>query len=159
MICNLLTYVEQQLAVLQYMQDHVAPAAYYRQIQTDFYYELYLNVSSYLPYINNEKPHNKSAQYKERFSALEELMLVKFNQDRVVYPKTSEHFGEMDRQGRILDMTESQLYKEDWIGLRTLDQAGKVRTIEVDADHCIYGTPEIQSYFLPFLYPDLASSN
>jgi len=60
------------------MQNHLAPAAYWRDCFDEHYFEEYLKYSIYLPYINNEKAHDLSAQYKERFSALNRLELVKF---------------------------------------------------------------------------------
>ena len=67
-------------------------------------------------------------------------MLVQFQNDTVVFTKESEHFQEMDEDKQIVSFYETDLYKQDWIGLRTLFEAGKVylRFIE-DADHLQFG--------------------
>lgn len=100
------------------------------------YYDQYLWHSRFLPYINNEKSHDKFDQYKERFSSLNKIELVQFQNDTTVFPKESEHFQEMDESREIVSFYETDLYKEDWIGLRTLFESNRVylRFIE-DADH------------------------
>jgi len=53
-------------------------------------------------------------------------MLVLFEQDSIVYPNISEHFGEIDAHKNILSMNQTRLYNEDWIGLKSLDDQEKV---------------------------------
>jgi palmitoyl-protein thioesterase len=54
-------------------------------------YDNYLEHSSFLPYLNNEK--NYSSEAKSKFEALEEVMFVMFNQDSIIYPKESAWFN------------------------------------------------------------------
>lgn len=49
-------------------------------------------MSNFLPKINNEINHLKSAQYKKRFSSLNRVGLIKFMNDEIVIPKESEWF-------------------------------------------------------------------
>lgn len=53
----------------------------------------YLKDSVFLPYLNNEDGTvDAAASNKARFSALNNLMLVMFTEDSMVYPKESEWF-------------------------------------------------------------------
>ena len=49
-------------------------------------------MSSFLPKINNEINHSKSEIYKQKFSSLNRLGLIKFMEDEIVIPKESEWF-------------------------------------------------------------------
>ena len=64
-------------------------------------------------------------------------MLVKHTEDSMVEPRESEHFefyvpGQADV---ILPLRESPIYVEDRIGLKALDEAGKLHFMEVEGDH------------------------
>ena len=87
-------------------------------------------------------------------------MLVWFGSDQEVYPIASETFGEMDEHKQTLSMRETRLYKEDWIGLKKLDQQGRVKTLEVPgAAHLQYPDELVLSHLVPFLYPEVAPLN
>ena len=86
--CNILTYLENHLEDFQVAQHHMAPADYWNNPEPKAH-AAYLKYSIYLPYINNEKVHDKSAQYKERFSALNRAQFVLFQNDTVIYPINS----------------------------------------------------------------------
>jgi palmitoyl-protein thioesterase len=53
----------------------------------------YLKDSVFLPYMNNEEGATMTlATQKDRFSSLNGLLLMMFEQDSMVYPKESEWF-------------------------------------------------------------------
>ena len=55
----------------------------------------------------------------------------------VVEPRETGHF-EFYAPGQdkeILHLRESQIYLEDWIGLRTMDESGKLHFYDVPGDH------------------------
>ena len=56
----MLTELEDNIVKLDVMQDHLAPAGYFRNRRIHSYYDEYLWHSRFLPYINNEKDHPKS---------------------------------------------------------------------------------------------------
>ena len=56
----MLTELEDNIVKLDVMQDHLAPAGYFRNRRIHSYYDEYLWHSRFLPYINNEKEHPKS---------------------------------------------------------------------------------------------------
>lgn len=86
--------------------------------------------------------------YAANLAQLNALVLVLFSRDRTVIPKESAWFGsyptipapereEVEGCGEkeIVSMREQPLYVEDWIGLRTLDESGRVVLVSCDAEH------------------------
>ena len=101
--------------------------------------DAYLSANKFLASINNEIPENRNQSYAHNLASLHTLVLVIFTQDKTVVPKESAWFGseagvELDRDEQrvfglnkvVIPMRLQPLYKEDWIGLRTLDQRGGV---------------------------------
>jgi palmitoyl-protein thioesterase len=75
-----------------FIQDFLAPASYWRNPQDSDLFNWYLSDSRYLPYINNEKHHLNSEMFKKRFSSLDDVLLLKFEDDKTIYPSCSSHF-------------------------------------------------------------------
>lgn len=46
---------------------------------------------------------------------------------------------------------QTKLYTEDWIGLRALDEAGKVKFVNVTGDHLQFSLPDMQKHVIPYL--------
>ncbi|KAH8993417.1 Alpha/Beta hydrolase protein [Lactarius akahatsu] len=117
-----------------------AQAQYYRdpvQLQT------YLAANHFLTSINNELPATRNATYAARLATLDALVLVLFERDSTVIPKESAWFGSYtppsdSREGdeeSLVSMREQPLYTEDWIGLRALDERGRVVFASCDSEH------------------------
>ncbi|KAL5834552.1 hypothetical protein ACOSQ4_014049 [Xanthoceras sorbifolium] len=116
-----------------YVQEHLAPSGYLK-IPTDI--PAYLKGCTFLPQLNNELAGKRNSTYKERFSSLENLMLIMFEHDTVLMPKETSFFGYypdgsfnavLPTQQRCKFMAyvcamQTPLYTEDWIGLKTLDE-------------------------------------
>lgn len=109
----------------------------------------------FLPDINNELAVN--ATYRENFSKLQSLVLVRANRDTQVFPKESEWFGAYEDHTfqRVLGFNETKWYHDDSFGLRTLDQAGKVHFLSTDGNHLEFSTQflldVVEKYFTPTL--------
>lgn len=133
-----------------YVQAHLAPSGYLK-IPSDMCG--YLNGCKFLPKLNNELPDKRNATYKERFSSLQNLVLIMFEQDTVLIPKETAWFGYYPDGAfqPILPTQETKLYTEDWIGLRTLDEAGKVKYIGVSGNHLGISNSDIKKYVVPYL--------
>lgn len=107
------------------MQLLLSPAGFWRQ--TNFFGYFWYKIGCwFLPYANNEIDHPLKAQYKERMVRLNRLMLVQYTNDSMVDPYQSAQFGENDANGVQRDMFETELYKNDLIGLKTLHEQGKI---------------------------------
>ncbi|WZZ87491.1 hypothetical protein YC2023_116070 [Brassica napus] len=128
------------------------------EIYSDFIQEInkYLEKSKYLPKLNNEIPNQRNSTYKERFTSLHNLVLVKFQDDKVIVPQDSSWFG-FYRDGAfkpLLSAQQTKLYTEDWIGLKTLDDAGKVKFVSVKGAHIIMADLDVVKYVVPVLHRD-----
>ena len=123
----------------------------------------YLAVNHFLTSINNEVPATRNTTYAAHLAQLETLVLVLFERDRTVVPKESAWFGSYappppeDTEGvlegeeeKIVPMREQPLYKEDWIGLRALDEHGRVVLESCDSEHMHLSTecwkPLVEKY-------------
>jgi len=127
--------VEELLALGAYnelVQDLVVQAQYYKDPMD---IQSYLTYNQFLPDINNEITVN--AQYKQRFTSLNRLVLAMFAYDTTVVPKESEWFGEYQpgNVNILLPMNQTKLYMQDTIGLKTLDLAGKIKFLSVPGNH------------------------
>ncbi|XP_048141846.1 palmitoyl-protein thioesterase 1-like isoform X1 [Rhodamnia argentea] len=156
--CVLVDYLIELLGVYSaYVQEHLAPAGYVK-IPTDL--AKYLKGCKFLPNLNNEHVDHRNSTYKERFASLQNLVLIMFEQDTVLEPKETSWFGYYPDGtfDTILPAQETELYVEDWIGLRTLDEAGKVKFINVSGGHLQISLADMEKYILPYLVDDAASA-
>lgn len=62
---------------------------------------------------------------------LEKVILIGGPDDDVITPWQSAHFGFYDKNLTVVPMRERTIYQEDAIGLRTLDESGKLKIITV----------------------------
>ncbi|KFK44000.1 hypothetical protein AALP_AA1G201800 [Arabis alpina] len=134
-----------------YVQDHLAPSGY---IKIPNAITKYLERSKYLPKLNNEIPTQRNATYKNRFTSLHNLVLVMFQNDTVIVPRDSSWFGFYPDNGAnqpLLSAQQTKLYTEDWIGLKTLDVAGKVKFVSVPGGHLQMAIQDIVKYVVPYL--------
>jgi palmitoyl-protein thioesterase len=120
-------------AYIGFVQSHLAQSNYWHD---PFDHENYINKCAFLPDINNEKPQKKES-YKKNLTTLKTLVLVLFTEDTMVQPRTSQWFG-FYRDGQdqqLVDMRDTNLYKQDWIGLKELDTQNKIKFVECHGDH------------------------
>lgn len=116
-----------------YAQTNVVTAQYYRDPEQ---IEEYLELSGFLADINNERLDSQNSTYADRLSALERLVLVLFSRDATVVPKESAWFQEVNRTtGKVTPLEKRDLYLNDWIGLRTLDEQGLIDYLVIDGVH------------------------
>jgi palmitoyl-protein thioesterase len=100
----------------------------------------YKSSSVFLPALNNENSQgivgNKFAAFKkERFSDLNKVMLIKFEDDTMIYPKETAWFQTLDEEGKVLPLEKSDFYTKDYIGLKALTDAGKVQYVAFPGNH------------------------
>lgn len=51
----------------------------------------------------------------------------------------------------VLFCVQTKLYNEDWIGLKTLDDAGKVKYISVPGNHIEISINDMKEHVIPYL--------
>lgn len=67
--------------------------------------------------------------------------MVQFLNDTIVQPRESSwfEFYEPGQSTKILKLKDSPLYKEDWLGLKQLDEQNKLKLLGTEGDHLRLG--------------------
>ncbi|KAG2315297.1 hypothetical protein Bca52824_018419 [Brassica carinata] len=133
-----------------FVQDHIAPSGY---VKIPCEMTKYLEHSQYLPKLNNERPDERNSTFKDRFTSLHNLVLVMFQNDTTLIPKETSWFGYYNDEGldTLLSTQQTKLYREDWIGLKALDDVGKVKFVSVSGDHLMIAYKDVLEYVVPYL--------
>lgn len=113
-----------------FVQSRLVPAQYYRDLAN---YDAYLAGSNFLADINNERAR-KNAQYKKNVAGLANFVMYMFEDDTTVVPKLSSWFAEVNGTD-VTPLRRQTQYKEDWIGLRQLDEKGGIRFRSITGEH------------------------
>ena len=112
-----------------FSQSKLVPAQYYRDPED---LDNYLEYSNFLADINNERKV-KNHTYKENMMKLGRFAMFMFADDRTVVPKESAFFSEVNTTSEaVTKLQDRDIYQEDWIGLRFLDEKKRLdfRTAE-----------------------------
>ncbi|KAJ0232956.1 Thioesterase like protein [Hirschfeldia incana] len=133
-----------------FVQDHIAPSGF---VKIPGEMRKYLEHSKYLPKLNNERPDQRNSTFKDRFMSLHNLVLVMFQNDTILIPRETSWFGYFTDDGydSFLSTQQTKLYSEDWIGLKALDDVGKVKFVSVLGDHLVIAFDDIVKYVVPYL--------
>ncbi|KAF8316426.1 alpha/beta-hydrolase [Clavulina sp. PMI_390] len=150
--CQLARVAARRGVYTSYAQSHLVQAQYFRDPNQ---YERFLRYNNFLAVINGEvdDPETSRARnvtFKDNLEQLEELVLVMWDKDTTVVPRESSWFGSVaipseDERSRwgigwgdpveIVPMRMQPLYTNNWIGLKTLDEAGKVTLLSCAGEH------------------------
>lgn len=131
--CKVINSVARDFVYTGIIQNIVGPAGYFRD---PYHMDRYLSGSVFLPHLNNEEDDDTTKEdRKAKFTALNGLQLMMFTEDTMVYPKESEHFQQLDADGEVQALEDSDWYKSDVLGLKTLNDAKKVQFVSVVGDH------------------------
>lgn len=135
LVCDYVRYLLTKGAYEQEIQEHLVQAEYWHDPLNE---EQYRAKNIFIADINNERNVNQS--YKANLLALENLVLVKFNDDDMVVPRESSLFGFYEPGGkdRIIPMANTKLYREDRIGIKEMNESGRLHLIEVPGRHLQY---------------------
>lgn len=114
------------------VQGGFVPAQYYRDPED---LEAYIEHSNFLADVNNER-EGKNATYRENLASLNRFAMLMFADDTVAHPKESAWFAEVNAtSGEVTELRDRLLYKEDWLGLRELDDKGALDFLTVPGNH------------------------
>merc|ERR1711964_736690 len=118
----------------------------------------YLQKSRWLADVNNERPE-KNATYRENMMSLTNYVMVEAMSDSMVHPHVSEQhayykWGQMEETEQLKD---TEGYKGDWIGLKSLDEAGRLAHITYKGDHLRWSRDFWENTILPYLAPPAES--
>lgn len=138
-----------------YVQSHLVPAQYYRNVKD---YENYLEHSNFLADINNER-QTKNETYKQNLEKLENFVMVLFEDDATVIPKESGWFAETNEtSGVVTELRNRTIYKEDWIGLKKLDEKGALKFESVPGEHMRLRDKDLKRLFGTYFGPETETS-
>ncbi|KAI7089397.1 palmitoyl-protein thioesterase 1 precursor [Hortaea werneckii] len=125
-LCKGATNLIKGNAWTDYVQNRVVPAQYYRTLNdsTGLPTQDYLQHSNFLADVNNERSA-RSQVYADQVASMENFVMYVFEEDVTVIPKESGWFAEVNgTTGEVTPLRERQMYKEDWLGLKRLDEKG-----------------------------------
>ncbi|KAJ4848654.1 hypothetical protein Tsubulata_023506 [Turnera subulata] len=133
-----------------FIQEHLAPSGY---LKLPYDIDKYMEKCRFLPKLNNEDPQARNTTYKERFSSLQNLVLIMFENDSVLIPRETSWFGYYPDGAfkPVLPVYETKLYTEDWIGLKSMNEAGKVHFVNVSGGHLGISKSDMIKHVVPFL--------
>ncbi|XP_008544079.1 palmitoyl-protein thioesterase 1 [Microplitis demolitor] len=131
-VCDYLRRILNHGAYLSFVQNRFVQAEYWHDPLKE---DEYKKNSVFLADINNELVVNET--YKENLQRLETLVLVKFENDTMVQPRETEWFGfyKPGQSTELQTLQESDLYVQDRLGLKQMDEAGKIHFLSIPANH------------------------
>jgi palmitoyl-protein thioesterase len=152
-LCTVVNAVAEKLVYLGLVQDVLVPAGYFRDVNN---YDTYLKDSVFLPAVNNEKKETFGwwREFEDdtpKFADLNGALLVMFSEDTMIYPKETAWFQGVDTKGNVLPLNEMDFYNDDYIGLKSLNEAGKVTFETFEGDHLEFSTTQVNDIVVPFL--------
>lgn len=126
------------------MQSRLVPAQYFRDPED---VEPYLESSNFLADVNNER-EVKNQTYKENMKKLERFAMYMFSDDTTVVPPQSAYFQEYNASSEeVTKLKDRDLYKEDWIGLKWLDERGRLEFKIAEGGHMQFAEGVLEDCF------------
>ena len=145
--CHILNSFADWFVYKGYVQDTFGPSGYFR---VSNHLGNFKKSKSLLLNVNNQgKTVDNDA--KSRFESLDKLVLIAFKRDTMITPRESAHFGEYDKDHKVIPMEQTENYINDLFGLKTLDINGKIVKLWIDEKHCWYSFADVDMYMLPYL--------
>lgn len=142
-----------------WVQSHLVPAQYFRATNdsTGEPTEEYLEKSNFLADINNER-EDKNGTYKENIASLDKFVMYMFEEDMTVIPKESGWFAQTNASsGEVTELRDRKIYKEDWIGLKALDEKGGLEFKTTEGGHMQLDDEVLTNVFKTYFSPEKAS--
>ncbi|XP_069359085.1 palmitoyl-protein thioesterase 1 [Maniola hyperantus] len=147
--CDYVRKLLNYAAYYSWVQKSLVQATYWHDPLDDATYK---KSSEFLADINNERKINQT--YVQNLNKLEHFVMVKFNNDSIVQPKETEWFGfyAPGQAKKLISLQQSKLYKEDRLGLKKMDEDGKLVFLSQPGDHLRF-TEEwfIENILKPYL--------
>ena len=114
------------------MQSRLVPAQYFRDPED---LGVYLESSNFLADINNER-EVKNETYKKNLEKLDRFAMYMFSDDTTVIPPESAYFAEVNTTSKeVTKLQDRDIYIEDWIGLKYLDEKGRLEFRVAEGGH------------------------
>ena len=149
--CDFLNFITVDLIYNDFIVKHMGPSSYYKFRWNQ---KLYNNKNLFLKDLNNEG-EIKNEEYKKRMLKLNKIMLIKGKRDTVITPRESSWFEFYDKEGKeIVKLEDSDFYQKDFIGLKKLNEDGKIIFVEFENEHVLFTMEEYDIYIKNFFLDD-----
>lgn len=138
-----------------FAQSRLVPAQYYRQINDSTLEPTddYLEYSNFLADINNER-ELKNTTYATNLARMNKLVMYDFANDTTVIPKETEWFSEVNGTSKeVTPLRERKIYKEDWIGLKKLDDKEGLVWRTLPGEHMHFSEGELNKTYEEWFGP------
>lgn len=155
LLCKGATALVKGNAWTEYVQGKVVPAQYYRTINesTGLPTDDYLRASNFLADVNNER-EEKNKIYAERMASVENFVMYVFDEDTTVIPRDSGWFAEVNTtSGETTPLRNRTTYKDDWLGLKKLDERGGLHFRNSSGGHMELDDEVLAKAFTDFFGP------
>ncbi|KAI4649237.1 hypothetical protein J4E93_003552 [Alternaria ventricosa] len=139
-----------------WVQGHLVPAQYFKATNetTGEPTEEYLESSNFIADINNERVL-KNVTYAKNLAALDNFVMYVFEDDTTVIPKESGWFAYTNTtSNEVTDLRDRDIYKEDWIGLKKLDDKGGLHFKTTKGGHMDLGDKVLKDVFKTYFAPE-----
>jgi len=125
-VCTLLAEFLGDLAYKEFVQNMLFQADYFRdphRLNDTEYIE-----NSQIAQWNQENPNNQNFTYKVNFVKVKQFAMIKAEKDTMIFPNDGEWWGEFipGQMKKTQQMKDTDLYKSDAFGLKTVDEAGRI---------------------------------
>ena len=137
-VCFIINSLVDYFVYNKNIQNSVGPAGYYR---TAGHIDDFKKSNSILYKLNNP-----SEKEKNKFKNLTNLVLIGFDDDKMISPKETAEFGIFDENYNVIKMRETDEYKNDVIGLKYLDENGRVKIVYLKGGHLNFDFDDILKY-------------
>lgn len=134
-----------------FVQSRVVPAQYYRDPTSEEAYLNYLEHSNFLADINNERL-GRNPLYRDNMAKLSNFVMYLFENDTTAIPKESSWFSEVNGT-EVIPLRERTMYKEDWLGLKQIDEKGGLHFRVAPGEHMRLREEDLQQVFGEFFGP------
>jgi palmitoyl-protein thioesterase len=146
--CNILNKITGSVVYYSAIQNHVGPAGYFKVYNDE---ESFIKGSTFLAELNNERITPNSESYKNKIMSLEKMVLIKFEKDTMIIPRETAWFQFYNEKKELLEFKDTEVYKKDLIGLKGLNEAGKIVMDSINGDHLQFTEKDIEEKMIPYL--------
>ncbi|KAF6013888.1 hypothetical protein HII13_001137 [Brettanomyces bruxellensis] len=129
------------------VQNSMVQAQYYRDVHN---FDDYITGSNFLKFVNNE--FIKNNEYADNLIKLNRLVLVMFLKDHTLVPKESAWYFDTDPEtNQPIPFNLTMAYKQNLVGLKTLDMENKLDFITIDGEHMQLTEEDLRKIALSYL--------
>jgi len=147
-ICDSIRDLVNTAAYRPVIQNRLVQAQYWHDAADE---DAYKTQNIFLPELNNEVTVNE--EYKQRLGSLDNFVMVRFNNDTMVQPLSSEWFGFYEPGQDVIEapLEETAIYKEDRLGLKVMNEAGKLVFLDTDGEHLQFSNAWFEQHILQYI--------